>query len=352
MSIADGIITAPVSIEDVRQATGNAARDVWRLIVGSAAAPDVNAFDPESGIQIKNRNPKWNVFSLNSPAEWVITDVLGTQYYLPKIKKATYLPSNIRVGASLEMFRDYDHNTPVLSFIVPTSVASTGTTGTVAISYEIPQHLHANLLGVMQNEMGKSEENVYWLLLGGGEIKGRLNYMSMTHDTGRKVYTANFTPSFTGLPIYQDTYEYVEMEIVLAEYKDSGSTTALTSYNELCRVGGNEELYHKQITFYGTLVDDTPHYYSVPTGSWGYASAAYWVRQSADYIDIHILDLMADRDIQVMFFATDGNGGEMYMGDAWFVGGETYRDFALSGMRWTKADAAEYNNYEMRVTEF
>lgn len=128
MSNLNGTITKPVSVRDVQQVLGITGNNSpYRLILtaksGGITKPgedwkrafNTREYSEEGAIKgnlghlADGAIPLVNVFSPNSPIEWVYD---GVETLIPKIKRASYLPSGIEYGFSIEFFSGYQHYAP------------------------------------------------------------------------------------------------------------------------------------------------------------------------------------------------------------------------------------------------
>lgn len=103
---SNGIISAPVTITDIKNTIGLNSTGLWDLVT-RARTGGVNsrAFNTGDGYLIKDARPFWNIYSNESPGEWAPQkEAEGPLTFRMK------MDSNGKLRASMGDFRGYNHN--------------------------------------------------------------------------------------------------------------------------------------------------------------------------------------------------------------------------------------------------
>lgn len=103
---SNGIISAPVTITDIKNTIGLNSTGLWDLVT-RARTGGVNsrAFNTGDGYLIKDARPFWNIYSNESPGEWAPQkEAEGPLTFRMK------MDSSGKLRASMGDFRGYNHN--------------------------------------------------------------------------------------------------------------------------------------------------------------------------------------------------------------------------------------------------
>jgi len=103
---SNGIISAPVTITDIKNTIGLNSTGLWDLVT-RARTGGVNsrAFNTGDGYLIKDARPFWNIYSNESPGEWAPQkEAEGPLTFRMKTD------SSGKLRASMGDFRGYNHN--------------------------------------------------------------------------------------------------------------------------------------------------------------------------------------------------------------------------------------------------
>lgn len=112
---SNGIISAPVTITDIKNTIGLNSTGLWDLVT-RARTGGVNsrAFNTGDGYLIKDARPFWNIYSNESPGEWAPQkEAEGPLTFRMK------MDSSGKLRASMGDFRGYNHSAPAFFKMYP-----------------------------------------------------------------------------------------------------------------------------------------------------------------------------------------------------------------------------------------